>query len=227
MPSSTQSHRGRAAAHGDGARDALERAIVEGELAAGEPLREGPLAARLGTSRTRARDALQELAAIDLVRTDPDEGYRVTPFEPVRLAQLVQVAAALSGTAARLALPHLTPDDRAWLDQAEGHLFAFDVPVSGVHPYGPFVVDVFVLRSGNDVLQEQLRRLQPHVLRLVRQFGRGVTQAGMARRTGGTMAALRAGDAHLLGESVRVFFEDVGMELVRALEDSRVDRSRA
>ena len=41
------------------------------------------------------REALQELVEIDLVRADPHLGYRVTPFEPIRLAQLVQVAAAL------------------------------------------------------------------------------------------------------------------------------------
>ena len=220
MPGSPPSGPFRVAAHGAAARDALQRAIVEGDLPAGEVLREGQLAASLGAPRTQVREALQELVEIDLVRADPDRGYRVTPFEPIRLAQMVQVAAALSGTAARLALPHLTADDLAWLGQAEGHLFAFDAPVSGVHPYGPFAVDVFVVRSGNDVLRESMGRLEPHVLRLVRQFGRVLTQTSMAGRTGGVLAALRAGDAHLLGESVRVFYEHVGMDLVRASEGS-------
>jgi DNA-binding FadR family transcriptional regulator len=225
MPGSPSSKASRATAHAGGARQALQRAIVDGDLSAGEALREGPLADFLGTSTAQVSEALRQLAAIDLVRTC-DQGYQVTPFEPERLAQMVQVAAALAGTAARLALPNLTADDLAWLAQAEGHLFAFDSAVSGVHPYGPFEVDVFVVRSGNDVLRESMGRLEPHILRLVRQAGRVMTQTAMAGRTGGAMAALRAGDAHLLGESVRVFYENVGMELVGALEDIRADGTR-
>ena len=61
-------------------------------------------------------------------------------------------------------------------------------------------------------------RLEPHVLRLVRQFGRDpdpVVDGRTHRRGGGGVAG---GDAHLLGESVRVFYEHVGTELVRAME---------
>lgn len=227
MSDPPQSHPARAAAHGVSERDALQRAIIEGDLPAGGAVHEGSLASSMGTSRPRVRAALQELAAIDLVRPGPDDACHVTPFEPHRLAQMVEVAAALSGTAARLALPNLTPDDLGWLTQAEGHLFAFDAPVSGAHPYGPFEVDLFVVRSGNDVLRESMGRLQPHMLRLVRQFGRSLSQTGMAGRTGGALAAVRAGDAHLLGESVRVFYQLVGMELVASVKGSLLDRTRA
>ena len=227
MPGSPQSSSFRPNAPGGDARDAVQRAIVEGDLPAGAFLDEDALASSLTVSRADVRAALHGLVAIDLVRDGPGPGHRVTPFEPIRLAQMVQVAAALSGTAARLALPNLTPDDLAWLEQAEGHLFAFDAPVSGAHPYGPFEVDVFLARSGNDVLRAAMDPLQPHMLRLVRRFGRRLTQTAMAGRTGGAMAALRAGDAHLLGESVRVFYEHVGMELVGAVESMGADDTRA
>jgi len=206
---------------GEQARDALLSAIVEGELLPGEALREAPLATALGISRTPVREALHRLAEIDLVRVDPGRGYRVTPLEPGRLTDMVEVAAVLAGMAARLSAPHLTTQDRGWLESAEVHVLSLESSYSGTHPFGPHAIDLFVERCGNPVLREALGTYRPHLLRLVRRFGASVPREVRAGRVAGFVAALRTGDAHLLDDAVRADYRQVGGELVHALEQSQ------
>lgn len=72
---STGRQRGHAATE---ATDELRRAIVEGELRPGDPLREERLAAELGVSRNTLREALRTLAHEGLVVHEANRGARVT-----------------------------------------------------------------------------------------------------------------------------------------------------
>lgn len=90
--------------------DTIRDRIAAGQIAPGETLRIEALARELGVSRTPVREAISRLEAQGiLVRRT---GYAATVFEPVRkeVLELYEMRMALEPLAARLALPHMTPD---------------------------------------------------------------------------------------------------------------------
>ena len=83
---------------------ALRGRILDGELGAGERLRELELAEAYGVARHSLRAALRELAAEGLVTVEPNRGARVAALAPADLAPLFELRTALESEAARLAL---------------------------------------------------------------------------------------------------------------------------
>ncbi len=83
----------------------LHALIVDGVLAAGSPLVESDVCARLGVSRTPVRAALLRLQQEGLVRGTPDRGGRasVAPLTAGDLREIFLMAGALEATAARQA----------------------------------------------------------------------------------------------------------------------------
>jgi len=86
----------------------LQQAIVEGELAPGQKLREAELAMTYGTSRGPIRDALRRLEAQRLVTTTPNAGARVVALSEQQLLELYQVREALEGMTCRLAAVNMS-----------------------------------------------------------------------------------------------------------------------
>jgi DNA-binding GntR family transcriptional regulator len=82
----------------------LRRRILDGDLAAGAPLREQHLAARYRLARHTVRAALRALAAEGIVRIEANRGARVTTLEPADLEALGELRIALETEGARLAL---------------------------------------------------------------------------------------------------------------------------
>lgn len=82
----------------------LRHRILEGELAAGTPLREIELATDYAVSRHTLRTALRDLAAEGLVRIEPNRGAAVARLEPADLQGLYELRAALELEAAHLTL---------------------------------------------------------------------------------------------------------------------------
>ncbi|MFZ0531306.1 MAG: GntR family transcriptional regulator, partial [Propionicimonas sp.] len=85
----------------------LRDAIVHGELAPGEQLRDAELSAWLGVSRTPIREALLRLQRAGLVRATPGRVTLVAPEDPDAVRDAQQVAAELHALAVRLAAPRL------------------------------------------------------------------------------------------------------------------------
>jgi DNA-binding GntR family transcriptional regulator len=83
---------------------ALRRAILEGELAPGERLREQPLSDRYDVARHTLRAALRRLEAEGLVQIERNRGASVAQLQPDDLVQLFELRVALEVEAARLAL---------------------------------------------------------------------------------------------------------------------------
>jgi DNA-binding GntR family transcriptional regulator len=88
--------------------DALQRAIVEGEMPQGSKISEPELARRHGVSRGSLREAIARLEACKLVERKPNLGARVVELSAQQLVEIFQLREALEGMAARLAAQAMT-----------------------------------------------------------------------------------------------------------------------
>lgn len=88
--------------------EALQAAILSGELAPGQRLKQKELAVRLGVSPTPVREALQKLEARGLLVRVPHSGVRVARVCPEEIVQVYRIRAVLEGLAARLAIESST-----------------------------------------------------------------------------------------------------------------------
>ena len=89
----------------------LERirgAILAGDLAAGETLRQEDLAERLGVSRMPVREAIKRLHTEALVEVLPSRRVRVAALSRAEIEDIYDMRAALEPLAVRLAVPRLT-----------------------------------------------------------------------------------------------------------------------
>lgn len=96
----------------------LRRAIVTGELRAGEQIRQDALAERLGTSRVPLREALKILEGEGQVSYHPHRGYFVTELSSDDLVEVYRIRALLEDEAVAVAVPRLTDADVAALAEA-------------------------------------------------------------------------------------------------------------
>lgn len=94
----------------DAVYNALGSAILDGRLKAGERLRDGQLAQRLGVSRTPVREALQRLERIGLVEVSAGRWTRVSTPDEAAVDDTHEFAAYLMGNATRMAVRR-APDD--------------------------------------------------------------------------------------------------------------------
>ena len=98
---------------------ALEEAIVTGQLEPGTVLRQEHLSEQFAVSRTPIREALRRLAALGLVSFEPNRGVRVRLLSRDELREAFLVRAELESLATELAVPRMTREDLAELDEAE------------------------------------------------------------------------------------------------------------
>jgi DNA-binding GntR family transcriptional regulator len=73
----------------------LRRALFDGEVEAGTPLREIALADAMGVSRSTIREALGILVAEGLATREPNRGVRVTELDPVSVHDVCSARAVL------------------------------------------------------------------------------------------------------------------------------------
>jgi GntR family transcriptional regulator of vanillate catabolism len=88
----------------------LREMLLHGELARGERISELPLVARLGTSRTPIRLALERLAHMGLLDVLPNGGFAVRGFSLAEALDAIELRGVLEGTAARFAVERLNND---------------------------------------------------------------------------------------------------------------------
>ena len=84
--------------------------LLHGELVRGERISELPLVARLGTSRTPIRLALERLAQMGLLDVLPTGGFAVRGFTTAEALDAIELRGVLEGTAARFAAERLKDD---------------------------------------------------------------------------------------------------------------------
>ena len=95
--------------------EALQDAIVRGDIRPGSRVGETELAERFGTSRGPLREALRRLESRRLVERTPHVGIRIASLAQEALIELYYLREALEGMAARLAATHMTEEEVAGL----------------------------------------------------------------------------------------------------------------
>ncbi|MDX1482370.1 MAG: GntR family transcriptional regulator [Woeseiaceae bacterium] len=164
--------------------DALQTAIVSGDLKPGEKIREPELARRFGTSRGPLRDALRRLEARHLVINRPNSGARVVSLSPGKLVELYEVREALEGMTCRLAAEPLRDEEiaelGALLDRHEAELGTGDGAVyfqqEGDLDFHYRIADA----CGNELLRSALCEDHYQLMRLYRY--KFANRAGRAHR---------------------------------------------
>ncbi len=92
--------------------DALEEAILTGELKTGEPLTELSLSEKLGVSRTPIRAALHRLDEDGLIKLSPNRGAVVVGVDGDDLADIYRIRTCLEGLASAMAAEKMTEADK-------------------------------------------------------------------------------------------------------------------
>lgn len=99
--------------------DRIRSAILSGDFAPGEKLREVHLSETLGVSRTPIRSALQALAAEGLLDYAPNRGYAVRSFQTAEIVDAYEIRAMMEALAARFAAERgLGDTERATIETA-------------------------------------------------------------------------------------------------------------
>ena len=99
-------------------RSVLQEEIESGKLAPGALLDERALAARFQVSRTPVREALQQLAARELVRIAPRQGVSVARLSIGQVRAIMESIGELEALAAKLAARRVDDELRKTLDTA-------------------------------------------------------------------------------------------------------------
>jgi DNA-binding GntR family transcriptional regulator len=90
--------------------DTLREAIIQGQLAPGEPLRQEQLASHFRVSRIPLREALRGLESEGWIEFLPNRGARVSGMSAAEVSEIYEIRASLECTALELALPQHTRD---------------------------------------------------------------------------------------------------------------------
>jgi DNA-binding GntR family transcriptional regulator len=100
----------------------LREAILSGEIAPGQWIRQEEVAARLGASRLPVREALRMLEAEGLTEHEANKGSRVPMLGMHEVAVVYQMRERLEPLALTESLPHLTPEQIAHLEQVQARI---------------------------------------------------------------------------------------------------------
>jgi len=99
--------------------DYLRTAILTGEIAPGERIRQEEVAERFGTSRLPVREALRILEAEGLTEHEPNKGARVPRLDQHQIDVIYQMRERLEPLALAESLPHLSESDMTRLDEIQ------------------------------------------------------------------------------------------------------------
>ncbi len=139
----------------------LEADILQGRVRPGDRLDERELSKTYGVSRTPVREALQRLQASGLAVARGRQGLQVAQLSVADLLDGMTVVAELEALAAAQAARRVTEDGRATLDRA--HEACGQAVVTGdceaFYNANLQFHDAIAAASGNDILQDALRRL--------------------------------------------------------------------
>ena len=97
---------------------ALSQRIIQGDLPAGEKLRQDHIAKEFNASHVPVREALLRLEAHGLAKSQPRRGMRITALDPAEVREIVEMRVVLEVMALRIAAFNMTPKDMAAAEKA-------------------------------------------------------------------------------------------------------------
>lgn len=203
---------------------ALRDALVAGELAPGERLRDQDLAARLGVSRTPVREALQRLEDEGLVETAPRALTRVASLDAVAAREAFPVVAALHALAARHGVARLSAADIAAMRAANEELAGAIAALDPATVRRAIAADdrfhaVLLRAAGNGEIDRTLERLTPKVRRLeYAQFGSLAGRKSVQQHSA-IIAACERGDSELAATLVEENWLALGQLIAASLSE--------
>lgn len=107
----------------DFAYDSIKQAIIRGDLAPGDRLREADIAAQMGISRGPVREAFSRLAQEGLIYSHPYRETVVTEIDPEQTEEIfVPIRRIIETYVAQNAYKDLNDEDYAYLDSLVGQM---------------------------------------------------------------------------------------------------------
>lgn len=209
---------------------ALQDAIVGGDLAPGERLRDHELAARLGVSRTPVREALQRLEDEGLVATAPRASTRVMALDARAAREAFPVVAVLHALAARLGVPHVTARHLTAMRRANTDLARHIAAPGATSVFAAIQADdrfhaALLDAAGNREIARALERVMPLVRRLeFAQFGSLAGRKSVQQHEA-IVAACARGDAAEAATLVEENWLSLGRLIAASLEPPVDDQS--
>ena len=201
--------------------EALRKAIIEGEIAEGENLRQEEIAQMFNISRIPVREALSRLEQHGLITTQRYKGAVVAGLSIEEIEEIFEFRALIEAEVVRLAVPNL---DRETLEKARFYCNEFDRETDP-HRWGEinrhFHYSLYEASHRPYYLQNvrsSLDRIDRY-LRAQLTFTYGVPRAG--REHEAILAACEKGDAELASRLTRDHILDAGRSLMTFLRDQR------
>ena len=182
--------------------EALRRAIIEGRIAAGAPLRQDEIARQFNASRIPVREALMRLEELGLVRTQRYKGSVVAGLSADEAAEIFDFRLLIEPEVMRHAVPRMTPSD---LSAARGACEAFAASKDPMQ-WGDLNRALHAALYQPSALPYHLEMLGNAMDRIDRYLRAQLLMSdGMARASAehaGILAACEAGDAPRAAELV-------------------------
>ena len=205
----------------DALKDAIAEAILTGELAPGQRLDEVSVAQRFAVSRTPVREALKQLAAMELIELRPHRGAVVAGLDQAQLAQLFEAMGEVEAACARLAATKLSAAARALLEVAwrdcDTALHANDL--EAIHVANQHFHAAIHQGARNSFLADAAHVLRRRLSPLSRaQFGLTGRPDHSAAEHLAIMIAIRDHDGAAAETAMRAHLQSVGRAFVRWLE---------
>lgn len=200
-------------------------AIVSGQYAPGERIREEELAATFGVSRGPVREALRMLERDSVVRVVPNRGAHVTPLSVTELNEIFEIRRVLAGAMVRR-LGRASPELLAKVGQQVKEL---ERRARNVDPdtYVAASVDLSLMlarASGNarlaEIMQSLARQSWRYTQLALKNPGR---RQESVRNWRALLGALSEGDEQAAGAAIEKLVEDARLGALRLLQESQAD----
>jgi DNA-binding GntR family transcriptional regulator len=201
--------------------DVLLTAIVRGDLAPGEQIKDTDLAAGLGLSRTPVREAISRLVDVGLAESKPGVYTRITVLDRQSVMATLKVLRALDDIAVRDGVPAMTPDHIARLREVNER---FAGAVRGTDAMEALIADdafhgIIVEAADNPVVARLLAQLHPQIHRILfRKFSTLLGGRDTIDHHAELITLCAAGDAAAAAELSAAHWSRLG-ELIEDLFD--------
>ena len=146
----------------------IRMAILTGEIPAGERLVELDLAAKMNSSRTPVREALQKIASEGLIYSIPRAGYIVGEISETDLQEIFEMREALEGMASRLAARRREDDEVERIielfERIEKH--SADTELEYYVEIGEKLHQFILQSCNNSMIANTMERLRTRIMRI-------------------------------------------------------------